>query len=131
MNKIATALMIAFSTGCVTKQSGPSRVAMAEATTTDGVLIEWRNCRVEQPCVHGTLDGLAYEFGFPNSPSVMEGRIGEEAVSFNLDPESIYRLGDHDIELRFFNPKKGLALDLSWNELDQRLIDHDLLPTGF
>ncbi len=119
-------------TACVTRQKGPSRVTLAEpAKGTDGVLIEWRNCRVEQPCVHGELAGKSYEFGFPDSPSTMTGKIGGEAMSFTLDPSSIYRLGDHDIELRFLNQKDGLALDLSWNELDQRLIDHDLLPASF
>ncbi len=118
---------------CVTKRDGgPSRVTLAETEqTTDGVLIEWRNCRIEQPCVQGTIDGQTYAFGFPDSPSTMTGKIGGESVSFTLDPTSIYRLGDHDIELRFLNAKKGLALDLSWNELDQRLIDHDLLPAKF
>jgi hypothetical protein len=119
-------------TACVTRHEEPSRVKLAGAIEeTDGVLIEWRNCRVEQPCVHGSIAGKAYEFGFPDSPSTMTGKIGGEAVSFVLDPGSIYRLGDHDIELRFLNKQEGLALDLSWNELDQRLIDHDLLPASF
>lgn len=124
---------LALTSACVTKKDGgPSRVTLAEPEqATDGVLIEWRNCRVEQPCVTGTIEGKTYEFGFPDSPSTLTGKIGGEAVSFTLDPSSIYRLGDHDIELRFLNPKKGLALDLSWNELDQRLIDHDLLPASF
>lgn len=116
---------------CAPKHHEPSLVSLATAAETDGVLIEWRNCQIAKPCMQGTINGKPYTLGFPDSPSTVTGKIGQEEVRFDLDPSSIYRLGDHDIELRFLNQKSGLALDVSWNELDQRLIDHDLLEAKF
>lgn len=108
------------------QEGGPS-FATDIGPDTDGILVEWHNCAATKPCVRGEVDGASYQFHFVDSPSAMTGKLGAQEMHLALDPNSVYRLGDHAIELRFRDAKSGAFLDLTWNERDQRLIDHDLI----
>lgn len=119
---------VSFFAGCVTPSS-PSRPSFAtdlEPGETDGILIEWRRCLAASPCMRGkdTL-GVAYALGFSDSPSVVKGTRAGRPVELRLDPDSVFRLGDHAIEMRFASAE--LLLAVTWNELEQKLLDHDLV----
>ena len=106
--------IVGAASACATRHPEPYRPSFAtglEMTESDGVLIEWRNCSVDKPCVTGSLGGKTYSFGFPSSPSELEGRLGDQPVKLTLDPASIFRLGDHDIELQYLDRASGLLPD--------------------
>jgi hypothetical protein len=114
--------------GCVTGASetpAPSFVTDLPPDDTDGILIEWRRCLATAPCMRGDADGKAYALGFVDSPSLVRGEVAGKAVDLALDPASVYRLGDHAIEMTFKG--KDTLLQITWNELEQKLIGHALV----
>ena len=108
--------------------STPSFYTDLEAEETDGILIEWRNCSQAAPCMTGNLAGKPYNLYFPDSPSNVAGTVGGKAVKLVLQAQSVFRLGDHAIELVYLDRRSGATLEVSWNEQDQVLIDHNFMP---
>lgn len=127
---VAVSWIAALGSGCFAgrpQPTGPSFATDLPPGETDGILIEWRNCAAKNPCMQGEAGDQPYKFHFADSPSVVVGTLGSKDLRFELDPSSVYRLGDHAIELRYREPTSGIALEVTWNERDQRLVDHDLL----
>ncbi len=126
---LAAGLLTAPLSGCVTSQSyAPSFASGFEVPESDGILIEWHNCTDANPCITGDLDGEPYAFGFHESPSQLVGTLAGKQLHLGLDPASVYRLGDHVIDLLFADAKHETYLTLTWNELDQRPIESRLIP---
>lgn len=127
------AVLLPLIEGCITpspRSDEPSFATDLAPDDTDGILIEWRACAADKPCMAGDVGDKdeAYRLGFADSPSKITGTVGKRAVELKLDPRSVFRLGDHALELTFRG--SGLLLALTWNELDQRLLDHDLVVTA-
>ena len=122
-------LLLTSLAGCTTTvRQGPSFAAGFDVPESDGVLIEWHNCTETAPCIAGRYQGQSYALGFQGSPGVVAGQVGGLDVRFELDPSSIFRLGDHALELTFAEQRGGTVLDLTWNELDQEPIAAELIP---
>ena len=125
-------LLMLLSYGCFTpgsQSSAPSFATDLSTGETDGILVEWRHCESKQPCMTGELSqGAAYSLGFAQSPSKVTGQVGGKTVELKLDPQSVYRLGDHALELTYRSTSPDhLLLAVTWNELAQELISHDLV----
>jgi len=113
---------------CATSQEryAPSFATGFDVPETDGILIEWRGCSAAAPCIRGELGGKDYKLGFADAPSVLKGHVGDANVELQLDPGSVFRLGDHALEMIYTDADRRTALTLTWNERDQRPIDHRL-----
>lgn len=120
-------MMVALSmlaSGCITNAREFENPEQAfDLPDTDCLLIEWQNCSEDRPCIHGDWNGRAYALGFSASPALVAGKFGDGTLSLALDDSSIFSYGNRVIEMTFTDAKKHAYLDVTWNELDQKLID--------
>jgi hypothetical protein len=124
----ALLLFCAGALGCQTpERQAPSFATGFDVPESDGILIEWHGCVEPEPCMTGEAGATPFRLAFKDSPAVVTGALGDRKVRLELDPDAVFRLGDHVLELLYVEKETGLRLELTWNELDQVPIGYALI----
>lgn len=130
MTAAAWSTACCLATACVTQETrqGASFATGFDTPESSAVLIDWSSCTEKSPCINGdAANGAPYKLGFKGSPSVVYGKAGDKVVKLDLEPESLFRLGDHALEMLFADKKGNTVLALTWNERDQRPVSSELV----